>query len=550
MNIENLVPESWGYIEIENILAPKFNGKVIQQGWSPRCEKYPSNGSESWGVLKTTAIQEGLFLPDENKQLPSHLEPKEQIEIEKGDILMTCAGPRHRCGVVCLVTKTRPRLMMSGKMYRFRPFENIIDSKYVELVLRSQFSKNAIDVMKTGINDSGLNLTHDRFKKLLVPIAPLNEQHRIVAKIEELFSELDKGIESLKTAREQLKVYRQALLKQAFEGKLTEQWRKENADKLETADQLLERIKKEREVRYQQQLDDWELAVRQWEVNGKVESKPAKPKKEAEIPLISTDEIKNLPFLPKSWSWARPQNVSSYEPYSIGIGPFGSNLKVSDYTDSGVPLVFVRNITNNNFDTDLKYISDQKYASLLPHTVKPLDILVTKMGDPPGDAEIYPRKRPIGVLTADCLKFRVWPKYVSREYFKHCINSVLIKKQLGVITKGVAQKKISVGRFKTLLFPCPSILEQNEIVSRIDASLSDIQRLENELQKHIIKCEALRQSILKKAFSGQLVPQDPNDEPASILLERISAEKAEAAARAKQAKSTPKKSQARKRKAS
>ncbi|MCI5146722.1 MAG: hypothetical protein D3923_14655, partial [Candidatus Electrothrix sp. AR3] len=118
------------------------------------------------------------------------------------------------------------------------------------------------------------NDTHKRYwisvyakKQIFIP--PLNEQDRILTKIEELFSELEKGIESLKTAREQLKVYRQAILKQAFEGKLTEQWRQENADKLETADQLLARIQQEREAYYQQQLDAWKEAIQRWEGAGK-----------------------------------------------------------------------------------------------------------------------------------------------------------------------------------------------------------------------------------------------------------------------------------------
>ena len=91
-----------------------------------------------------------------------------------------------------------------------------------------------------------------------------DEQRRIVAKIEELFSELDKGVESLKTARAKLNVYRQAVLKHAFEGKLTAQWREENKDKLETPEQLLARIKQEREARYGQQLQEWK-AAKEWE---------------------------------------------------------------------------------------------------------------------------------------------------------------------------------------------------------------------------------------------------------------------------------------------
>jgi len=176
------LPKSWCSTEIEHILKPLETGKVIQQGWSPQCEKIPSQDNE-WGVLKTTAIQEGFFLPKENKKLPEHLEPRSAIEIKSGDILMTCAGPRNRCGVTCFVKETRGRLMMSGKMYRFRTDQEKVSSKYLEAFLLSQEAKFEIDKMKTGISDSGLNLTHGRFKTLSVPIASINEQKRIVAKI-------------------------------------------------------------------------------------------------------------------------------------------------------------------------------------------------------------------------------------------------------------------------------------------------------------------------------------------------------------------------------
>ena len=135
------------------------------------------------------------------------------------------------------------------------------------------------------------------------PLAPSNEQNRIVSKIEELFSELDKGIESLKTAREQLKVYRQALLKHAFEGKLTEQWRKDNAGKLETADQLLERIKQEREDRYLKQLEDWKEAIKQWEVESRKGRKPTKPKNIQAKKKITEETLNELPKIPNSYTY-------------------------------------------------------------------------------------------------------------------------------------------------------------------------------------------------------------------------------------------------------
>lgn len=372
-----------------------------------------------------------------------------------------------------------------------------------------------------------LELSGKAFGDLPFPLPPSNEQRRIVAKIEELFSELDKGVESLKTAREQLKVYRQAVLKHAFEGKLTERWREENKDKLETADQLLARIKQEREARYQHQLEDWNLDVKAWDAAGKNGKKPGKPRAQKPITPVSSPEISELCALPPSWVWIRPEEVASPTPYSIGIGPFGSNLKVSDYRDAGIPLIFVRNITRSNFSLGLKYVDLQKFSELQAHTVEPLDILITKMGDPPGDCEIYPEGSKVAVLTADCLKFRVWNKYVERKFYKSCIQSNYVKKQLGLITRGVAQKKISVERFKTLALPLPSLEEQQHIVNLLEEKLSVIDQMEADIGRELQKADALRQSILKKAFSGELVAQDPNDEPASILLKRIEAEKAD-----------------------
>ncbi|BBL34535.1 hypothetical protein Nstercoris_00773 [Nitrosomonas stercoris] len=290
----NQLPKSWSWVSIVELLDKNSNGKPFQQGWSPQCHNHPAS-ENCWGVLKTTAIQDGEFWGHENKELPESIEPRPHLEVVKGDILMTCAGPRNRCGVVCFVKKTRSKLLMSGKMYRFRPNSTLLDSKYLEGFIRSHQAQRAIDSMKTGISDSGLNLTHGRFSELMVPLAPLSEQKRIVAKIEELFSELDSGIASLKTAREQLKIYRQALLKHAFEGKLTEQWRKDNADKLETPEQLLARIQTERETRYQQQLEEWKQAVKDWEAKGKEGKKPSKPREFKEIEL--SDHVFNEGWL-------------------------------------------------------------------------------------------------------------------------------------------------------------------------------------------------------------------------------------------------------------
>ncbi len=164
---------------------------------------------------------------------------------------------------------------------------------------------NHVDYSDHVTGTTRLKLTQNALKSIPICVAPAAEQHRIVAKIEELFSELDKGIESLKTAQTQLKVYRQAVLKHAFEGKLTAQWREENKDKLETPEQLLARIKQEREARYEQQLQEWKAAVKEWEESGKSGKKPAKPKRPHDVAPLQHREKEKLPSLPPEWAFSR-----------------------------------------------------------------------------------------------------------------------------------------------------------------------------------------------------------------------------------------------------
>ena len=192
------------------VLQPQLGGKLLQQGWSPRCHPYPAEASGDWGVLKTTAIQPGSFVPIHNKALPDSLEPRPNIVVKAGDILMTCAGPRSRCGIPTLVRSTPANLMMSGKMYRFRAQPELLTADFLEYWLLSPTAQKMIDVMKTGISDSGLNLTQQRFLKLPVPLPSLTEQHRIVEILEGHLSRLDAADASLLTVQGRADVWMEA----------------------------------------------------------------------------------------------------------------------------------------------------------------------------------------------------------------------------------------------------------------------------------------------------------------------------------------------------
>jgi type I restriction enzyme S subunit len=355
-----------------------------------------------------------------------------------------------------------------------------------------------------------------------LPPFSLAYQRRIVAKIEELFSELDAGIENFKRAREQLKVYRQALLKQAFEGKLTEKWRQENPDKLESADQLLARIRKEREARYQQQLNEWKAATAEWEKSGKKDKKPAKPKKLKPVEPLTGAERAELPELPVGWGWLRLAGANTV----IFDGPFGSNLKTSDYVRSGVRVIRLENIGPGIFNEDKDaFITEEKYRSIAKHTVSHGDIVFSSFINDVVRAVIIPESIERAVNKADCFCVRCYGSSLRNDYLLQVFLARYFYKHLEAQVHGVGRPRINTTQLGAAPIPICSFPEQQEIVRILTEQFEAIEQNEREIDAALERAEALRQSILKKAFSGQLVPQDPNDEPASVLLERIREER-------------------------
>ena len=350
------------------------------------------------------------------------------------------------------------------------------------------------------------------------PIAPLSEQKRIVAKIEELFSELDNGIASLKTAREQLKVYRQSVLKHAFEGKLTAKWREENADKLESPEQLLARIQQEREARYQEQLEDWKAAVNEWEANGKEGKKPGKPKKTKVLSGRLVDEI----IIPNEWSFSIIGELNA----EVFDGPFGSNLKSSDYVDRGVRVIRLENIGEMRFIEDkYSFITEEKYQTILKHTVSGGDIIFSSFMTEGIRVIILPESVDKAVNKADCFCVRMFGESYNPRFLVLYLSSRAAYKQIESEIHGIGRPRINTTQLKSFVVPICSIDEQIQILSEIEQQISEIDATESNIDAQIERAKTLRQSILKKAFSGQLVPQDPTDEPASELLARIQAEK-------------------------
>jgi type I restriction enzyme S subunit len=213
----------------------------LDQGWSPKCENFRSLDDDTWAVLKTTAIQSLEFRPDENKVLPADLRPRPGLQVEEGDVLVTRAGPRVRCGITCVVGRTRKHLMLADKMYRLRCKPDRARPGYLALILNAPQILAMIEAMKSGISDSGLNLTQAKFLSLPVPSASLETQAIVEANLQTAFARADRLEAEAARARALLDRLESAILANAFRGELVPQ----NPND-EPASVLLDRVRAER----------------------------------------------------------------------------------------------------------------------------------------------------------------------------------------------------------------------------------------------------------------------------------------------------------------
>ncbi|RLT39338.1 MAG: restriction endonuclease subunit S, partial [Chloroflexi bacterium] len=293
------------------------------------------------------------------------------------------------------------------------------------------------------------------------------------------------------------------------------QWRADNADKVEPASVLIQRIAAERQSRYAAELAAWASGV---SGNGR------KPRPPQELSPLTPAELAELPALPEGWAWVKAEEISEF--ITKGTTPQKAEL----FSDGGeIPFIKVYNLTHNgslDFSINPTFVSWNTHDSFLARSkVFPGDVLMNIVGPPLGKVSIVPSIYPEWNINQAIARFR--SHFVSRKFLS---NYLLFE---GTIRTMMSKSKATAGQFNLTLEICREIpvplcsqLEQSEIVKEIEARLSVVDQLEQTITDALQQAAALRQSILKKAFAGQLVPQDPNDEPAVALLARIRAAKA------------------------
>lgn len=471
------------------------------------------------------------FIDDEKyKELNS-------FAVQAGDFLVSCSGT---IGRITRIPSNFSKGVINQALLRIRICDKVMDPKYFLYLFRSEQFQRRVLVETKGSAMMNIAGVKD-LKPLEFWLPPLNEQARIVEKIEELFSELDKGIESLKTAKIQLTIYRQALLKHAFEGKLTEHWRKREGFEKVSNEIVIKHIKNKREHEFLNQVKLWESAVKEWEESGQEGKKPSKPRK---LPTVTKEsEGKKPSSIPHEWGSLQLKDTV----LSLGQGwsPRCENVP-STAEDWGV--IKTSAIQNRKFVPEENKLLP---SSLLPRkwlNIEKDDILITRAG-PRNRVGIVCRVKETAQKLMLCDKaYRIrFPKeYISPQFIEMLCNSTDFSRQIEELKTGISDSGLNITQPKLLglYVPIPSIEEQKLIISLLEEKLSIVDTQLEEIDINIKKSEILRQSILKKAFSGKLVEQDSSDEPTSELLKKIAIEKAELAEKEKAEKAAARKAKA------
>lgn len=433
--------------------------------------------------------------------------------LREGDVLFNNTNSPELIGKTAYVNANGAEVAFSNHMTRLQ-FHNGIAPKFAAYQLHYLWmARYFLHGCVKHVNQASIS-AGDLATSIPFVAPPTNEQHRIVAKIEELLSELDKGIESLRTAQAQLKVYRQALLKHAFEGKLTARWRADNPDQLETAEALLKRIQEAHAEHYRQQLADWEAASKQG----------SKPKAAKSMSSLSAEEMGELPDLPAGWVWEKLERLVTG--IDQGWSPKCESRQAVE-TEWGV--IKTTAIQHGRFNDMENKALPATLRARAQHQLSVGDILVTRAG---------PRVR-VGVCCLvkkvrdrlmNCDKvyrLRAVESLCSPDYLELVLNSPRILDAIEKTKSGINDSGVNLnqGAFLKIAIPYCTVAEQRRVLLEVDEKISEADNLAETITTSLQQAEVLRQSILKKAFSGQLVPQDPHDEPAAVLLERIKAEK-------------------------
>ena len=380
---------------------------------------------------------------------------------------------------------------------------------------------NFIDYRGFANGTTRLKLTQASMLKLPLVLPPFAEQIRISDEIDNLFSLIDSSITLLRRIKSNLKRYRASVLQAAVEGRLTAEWRKQNPPSVSGVE-LLERLLKERRAKWE------ENQLKKYAEQGKTPPRNWKEK----YPEPVKPDTNGLPELPEGWAWGRLDSLASIK------GGITVDSKRKDTTARSVAYLRVANVQRGYLNlSEIKYIQAPE-ADIHELCLECDDIFFNEGGDRDklGRGWIWEGQLEECIHQNHVFRARPYSKDLSSKIISWWGNTFGKNYFLREGKQTTNLASINLSKLGALPIPIPPKCEQAQIVTEIETRLFTSDAAENTIDNALKRAERLRQSILKRAFEGRLVPQDPNDEPASVLLERIRAERAAQAATVKPAR--------------
>ena len=385
---------------------------------------------------------------------------------------------------------------------------------YIVAALRASASRILNECRKAGTTVCSIDFS--KLKAYEIPVAPLNEQRRIVAKIEELTARSRNAKQALDAIPPLLERFRQSVLAAAFRGDLTKQWRHQNnnpqgeaAPSSVPATELLKRIRQERRHRWEQDYLQTQKAKGKQPKNDKWKEKYQEPE-----PV----DTSGLPELPEGWCWAKLNDFVEFN-----NGDRGKNYPArSKLGDEGyAAFVNTGDIRPSGLSKEnMKYLSQAQYDRLGGGKLAPGDLVFCIRGATIGKCAVYLDSRPAAIASS---LVALRPSIVPSDFLWYLLQEPGTARTIRNLNSSSAQPNISTAKMEQVLVALAPHDEQQRIAEILGARLSAIEQTLNSVTVGESRLVGLNQSILAKAFRGELVPQDPNDEPASALLERIRA---------------------------
>lgn len=483
MEKNETLPGSWVLASIEQLSSN------IQYGYTESAKKEPIGPK----FLRITDIQGGRVEWDSVPYCKINDDDYEKYHLQSGDIVFARTGATT--GKSYLITNP-PNAVFASYLIRLKLVPKI-NPEYVSLFFESKSYWSQIMRVRKGSAQPGVNAKI--LATIKIPIPPFFEQKRIVAKIEDLFTQLDAGVAELQKAKVQLKRYRQAVLKAAVEGELTHEWREAHQDELEPASELLERILAERRAKWEEE----ELV--------KMHAKGKEPKDDRWKRKYQEHEkpkIYGLPELPEGWAWVELGEI--IEPSTEKINPQDVD-KVPyiglEHIEKGTGKLLRHGYSNEVRSTkSVFHTGDLLYGKLRPYLNK---VLIAEFE---------------GISSTDILVYTDYPHIVNK-FLKYRFLSLDFVNFATKNMTGVQHPRVNAKIVANFLIALPSLDEQKYIVEKIERRLSVATDIENQIEHNLVRAKRLRESILHKAFDGKLVEQLSDDGSAAELLAKIKMDK-------------------------